>query len=360
VSAYAQTHDARTFHQYRWGTGNHLIGRLYTQKYHDTRTKEIIAFLKESVEKHPGALKPLEPDLGGKAGLVRVKMVQQWGGVLKDESLRGVLRDLQVWLTGTGILTKQSELDQLWTKWRRGEKVPQVDFVKNLVVIVTSDGGYRVEAVPQLNGKGDLKICSWSEITGGSGFGYQIAVVPRKGIKTIRGYRVDCGRRTCHCHIRIDPGYVETAALNRKLFGVCWGEVAQYECLQESAAKHKQVLDAAYADSARSKKLLLYVADSGWGIQPYLRACLVEPAVLALLRKHFVVVWVPIRKLNDCPKGVSLRASTPDRQQVHTFDWGQGSRFTGRYQEAQHEANSKAVRTFLEECLHKSAAKKTR
>jgi hypothetical protein len=158
------------------------------------------------------------------------------------------------------------------------------------------------------------------------------------------------------CHARIDPGYVETAALNRKLFGVCWGDLAQYECLQESAAKHKQVLDAAYADAARSKKLLLYVADSGWGIQPYLRGCLTEPTVFPLLRKHFVVVSVPVRKLNDGPTGVSLRAYTPDRQPVHTFDWGVGTRFGGRYLEAQHEANTKAVKAFLEECLRKGAA----
>jgi hypothetical protein len=360
VSAFAQTHDARIFHSYRWGTGNHLIGRLYTQKYHDTRTKEIVTFLKEAVEKYPDAIKPLQPALTDKGGLVRVKPVQQWGGVIKDESLRKVLRDLQMWMAGTGIITKQSELNQLWPKWRRGEKVPKIDFVQNLVVVVTSDGGYRVEAVPQLDAKGDLKLYSWSEVTHGDGFGYHIAVLPRKGIKTIRGNLVDCGRASCNCHMRIDPGYAETAALNRKLSGICWRDVAQYECLQENAEKHKKMLDAAYADAARSKKMLLYVADSGWGIQPFLRACLTESTVFPLLRKHFVVVWVPIRKLNDSPKGVVLRAYTPDRQLAHTFDWGQGNRFGGRYREAQHEANTKAVQTFLEESVRKSAAKSSR
>jgi hypothetical protein len=357
VSAYAQTPDARIFHSYRYGTGNHLIGRVYTQKYHDIRTRGILAFLKESVEKHPEALKPLEPVLADGGGLVRVKPVQQWGGVLKDESLRKVLRDLQVWLASPCLLTEQSHLDKLWVKWRPGEKVPKVDFTQNLVVVVTSEGGYRVAAVPQLDAKGNLKVYSWGEVAHGSGFGYQIAVIPRKGIKTVAGRRVDCGRKACQCHMQIDAGYVETAALNRKLYGNCWGDLAQYECLQDDKAKHKQVLDAAFADAARSKKILLYVADSGWGIRPYLRGCLAEPSVLPLLRKQFVVVWVPIPKLNDCPRSMELRAYTPDRQLVHTFDWGLGTRFRGQYLETQHEANTKVVRTFLEECLQKAAPK---
>jgi hypothetical protein len=358
VSAYAQTPDARIFHSYRYGTGNHLISNVYTQKYHDIRTREILAFLKESVEKYPEALKPLEPALADGGGLVRVKPVRQWAGVLKDESLRGVLRGIQVWLASPCVLAQQSQLDQLWAKWRRGEKAPQVDFSQNLVVVVTSEGGYRVAAVPQLDAKGDLKVYPWAEVARGSGFGYQIAVIPRKGIKTIAGRRVDCGRASCECHIQLDAGYTETAALNRKLYGVCWGDLAQCECLRDDKALHKQVLDAAYAEAARSKKLLLYEADSGWGgTRRYLKACLAEPAVLPVLRKQFVVVCVPVPKLNDCSRGMNLCAYTPDRRPVHTFDWGGGTRFRGQYLEAQHEANTRAVRAFLEECPPKAAAK---
>lgn len=44
VTVFAHTKDAKVFHQYRYGTGNHLIGRIYTQKYHDQRTKEVVQY----------------------------------------------------------------------------------------------------------------------------------------------------------------------------------------------------------------------------------------------------------------------------------------------------------------------------
>jgi hypothetical protein len=354
VSLFAHTGEGRVFHEYRWGTGNCLIGKCYTLKAHNTRTKEVVAFLNECVKKHKEAAKPLTPGGGAGKGITRIEPVQKWSGVLKDESLRNAT---PWWARASGVLTQQNHLDEIWKKWRPDEKGPKIDFVKNLVVVVTSAGGYPVAAVPQVNAKGDLKLYSWAEVSAATGFGYQIAVVPRKGIKTFRGHRIDCGRPYCCCHHRIDPGYVETTALTNKLHGVCWGDLAQYECYKDDKAVHKKVLDAAYADSARSKKLLLYIANTDPFAQAAWKACLAEPVVLKMLRKDFIVVSVPFRTLNDCPMGVKARAYTPDRKLLHSFNWGTSRRFPGIYREWHHKANTKVVKTFLEECLKKKAAK---
>jgi DNA-directed RNA polymerase specialized sigma24 family protein len=354
VSLYAHTGEGRLFHSYRWGTGNCLIGRLYTLKAHTTRVKEVVAFLEESVKKHKEAAKPLTPGREAGKGMTRVEPVQKWSGVLKDESLRKV----SPWGPTGSVLTQQRDFDQVWRKWRPDEKVPKIDFIKNLVVVVTSAGGYPVTAVPQRSAKGDLKLYSWAEVSAATGFGYQIAVLPRKGIRTFRGHRLDCGRPYCCCHHRIDPGYAESTELINKLHGVCWGDLAQHECFKDDKEEHKKVLDAAYADAAKSRKLLLYVANTDNWAQAAWKACLAEPAVLKLLKKEFIVVSVPFRNLNDCPVGVKAHAYTPDRKLLHSFNWGTARRFPGIYREWHREANMKVVKTFLQGCLKKKAAAK--
>jgi hypothetical protein len=200
--------------------------------------------------------------------VVQIKPVQRWEGMLKDESLRAVLRDDLVLLV-PGILTQQEQLKLLWKKWRGDEKVPDVDLVKNLVVVVTSrrSSRTRVEALVELDAKGDLKVSTRTkaEDKADSRFGYQIVVVSRQGVKTVGGKRVDCGRYNCGCHegSRFDPQLIETEALNRKLQGVCWGQLAQYECFKNDLAEHKRMLSAAFADAAKSKKVVLYVANTG-------------------------------------------------------------------------------------------------
>jgi hypothetical protein len=357
VTVFAQTADGRVFHEYRWGTGNCLIGKVFTQKYHDTRVEEVLAFLKECVEKHEEAKQPLKVGDKPAEGTTRIKPVQEWSGVVKHERLRHVLREKQLWLPPSGVLTSQRELQVLWQKWRADEKVPEVDFVRNLVVVVTSAVGARVQAIPEVDAKGGLKVFALAEVTADTGFGYQIAVLPRKGIKTVAGKWLDCGRAYCMCHLKFDPGYTETEALSRKLHSVCWGDLAQYECPKNDADLHKRTLDAAYKDAAKSKKALLYVADSD-RTHFFLKACLAEPQVLKMLRKNFITMIVPFRNLNDCEAGVELRVYSPDRELLHTFDWGQGSRASGTFLESQHEANTKAVETFLEECLKKGADKR--
>jgi hypothetical protein len=201
--------------------------------------------------------KPPSKSATAKDALVRIKPTKQWGGVLKDNSLRTV--------TASGILTRQQYFDGVWREWRSGEQVPRIDFVKNLVVVVTADGASSVEAIAQLDSQGDLKVSSRSEAATGTGFGYQLAVVSRQGIKTFAGKRVNCGRYGCDCHLSYlyNPDNVETRALHQKLQGVCWGDLAQYECFKDDPNVHKRMLNAAFADASQSNKIVFYVANTG-------------------------------------------------------------------------------------------------
>ena len=46
----------------------------------------------------------------------------------------------------------------------------------------------------------------------------------------------------------------------QKKCSVCWGEIAQYQCLRGTKA---EVLDKAYAQAKKEDKLLLYIANTG-------------------------------------------------------------------------------------------------
>ena len=210
---------------------------------------------------------PADAKEPARAAPVRIVPIQRFSGVLKDESLRTVLKE-ELGLSGPGVLTYDRELEPLWKKWRGKGKMPQIDFIHNLAVVVASPAGVPVpvEAVVERVGS-EVKVSIRMAKKGavGLGFGYEIAIVPRQGIKTFAGNRLPCGRYNCDCHElhQFNPETIETLALAGKLEGVCWGELAQYECYRNDKAEHKRMLDAAFADSARSNKILLYIANTG-------------------------------------------------------------------------------------------------
>jgi hypothetical protein len=76
---------------------------------------------------------------------------------------------------------------------------------------------------------------------------------------------------------------------------------------------------------------------------------------MKLLRQHFIVVSVPYAQQNGCGAGVKVHAYTADRQKFDEFHWGTDRRHSGLpFLERQHDANVRAVQSFLEECVKKS------
>jgi hypothetical protein len=109
-----------------------------------------------------------------------VKPDSEWVAVVKDDKLsKDAPKD--------GVITDGKTFEKLWKSWRPDEKVPKVDFDKNVVVVTLSLGGPNK---PKTNAKladGDLKIVAFATRLGGEGFGYAIGVYPKEGIKKVNG-----------------------------------------------------------------------------------------------------------------------------------------------------------------------------
>lgn len=116
------------------------------------------------------------------AGAKEVKVRRSWDGVVKDEKLRKEAPP-------NGVVTDRKAWAKLWKAWRGGEKVPEVDFDKELALILTCDGPNKIDPpVLLLDGKRGLKVQPpVATLVPGPGFGYKIVTVQREGIKTVNG-----------------------------------------------------------------------------------------------------------------------------------------------------------------------------
>src|SRR4051794_31612809 len=62
-----------------------------------------------------------------------VKPLQTWGAKLKDVELKKAA-------PANGFLANAEDFAKLWKAWRGDEKVPEVDFKQNLVLVAMSSG----------------------------------------------------------------------------------------------------------------------------------------------------------------------------------------------------------------------------
>jgi hypothetical protein len=91
-----------------------------------------------------------------------------------------------------GFLTDAKAFAKLWKAWRPDEKVPEIDFRKQVVIVTLATGGpNRPRINVTLDDDGNVKVSASSTLIGGPGFGYSIATFERKGIKTIHGKPID-------------------------------------------------------------------------------------------------------------------------------------------------------------------------
>ena len=104
---------------------------------------------------------------------------RNWVAVLHDDTLKKMSPK-------TGLVTEKKAFEQLWKAWRKDEKVPEIDFKKQFVV-VTLAGGPNKPGVTATLDEGNLKIQARQTLIGGKGFGYSIAVFKREGVKKVNG-----------------------------------------------------------------------------------------------------------------------------------------------------------------------------
>jgi len=106
-----------------------------------------------------------------------VKPIKEWTGSVEDEKL---MKD------APACVTSKKGLEKLWKDWKISEKMPAVDFTKEIVVIATTQGS-KLRLFASLDDKGNLQVGGLGTRDLVPGFRYVIATVSKEGVKKING-----------------------------------------------------------------------------------------------------------------------------------------------------------------------------
>jgi len=119
----------------------------------------------------------LAPAIRGEAK--NVTLTQKWSGSVADEGLKKEAPE-------NGCITNANKFAKLWKAWKIGEKMPKVDFKKEMIILVVTSGS-RLDLSARLSDKGDLQILGVATSDFRPGFRYVVGVVSRDGVKTVDG-----------------------------------------------------------------------------------------------------------------------------------------------------------------------------
>jgi len=111
------------------------------------------------------------------------KPVMHFGGVVLDKEKMKLA-------PANGFVTKQEDLEKIWDGWSVKEKMPKLDFAKQLVLVHLASGPNLITTTYMLR-DGDLTARSLQTLKAGPGFGFGIDVLNREGIKTYKGKPVE-------------------------------------------------------------------------------------------------------------------------------------------------------------------------
>lgn len=84
------------------------------------------------------------------------------------------------------FIANSKDLEKLWKAWDIKEKLPEVDFAKEIILIATTRGS-RLNLKATLDEKGNLQPLGLATKDLRPGFRYVIISVNKTGIKTIEG-----------------------------------------------------------------------------------------------------------------------------------------------------------------------------
>ena len=108
-----------------------------------------------------------------------LKPTNTWKGSVDDRKLAKEMPE-------NGVITNAKDFEKLVKAWNVAEKVPEVNFDKEIVVVAKTDGSI-LNLNPVLNEKGDLKTAGFASQDLVPGFRYVIVSVPKEGVKTVDG-----------------------------------------------------------------------------------------------------------------------------------------------------------------------------
>jgi len=113
----------------------------------------------------------------------KLKPTQRWTGKINDPEAKSKA-------PADGYLTDAKKFATLWAAWRDKEKMPEIDFAKQIILVHTVGGPNIPSSSYLLDGDGNLKANTLATLIGGKGFGYSIEVLNREGIKSYRGKKI--------------------------------------------------------------------------------------------------------------------------------------------------------------------------
>ena len=114
-----------------------------------------------------------------------VQPIQTWRGENVDNKR---LKPAPKNCISSGVVLNETGWIKLWQAWRIDE-TPKIDFTKNLIVFCTTQTPNGCSVSLKLSQSGDLKILPLSTLIGSEDktFNYQIVLIDRAGIKSIKG-----------------------------------------------------------------------------------------------------------------------------------------------------------------------------
>ena len=106
-----------------------------------------------------------------------VKPNMEWTGSVEDEKLAKGAPE---------CITSAKGLENLWKAWKLADKVPEVDFTKEVVILTTTRGS-KLRLAAALDEKGNLMVGGLGTRDLAPGFRYVIATVSKEGVKKVNG-----------------------------------------------------------------------------------------------------------------------------------------------------------------------------
>ena len=123
------------------------------------------------------------------AAAAEVESTATWSGKVQDATLRKVA-------PAAGFIGDAETWQRLWTTWRPGEDVPEVDFAAELVLVGTVSGPNLVMMRPTVGDQADVSFVVGGTRMAGPGFGYKLIKISRQGVKTVNGKPVNDEKAT--------------------------------------------------------------------------------------------------------------------------------------------------------------------
>jgi hypothetical protein len=108
-----------------------------------------------------------------------LKATNTWMGSIDDEKLAKEMPE-------NGVITNAKDFGKLVKAWKVAEKVPEVNFDKEIVLVAKTEGS-KLRLNASLDEKGDLKALGLATRDLRPGFRYVIISVPKEGVKTVNG-----------------------------------------------------------------------------------------------------------------------------------------------------------------------------